>query len=189
MVQLLMKQFLSGKLVRGLLGILGLTATVGGPVPATTPAIAAFASNGCSVFPEGSSFACCYVHDMKYWQGGTLSERRRADLALHQCVVDVTGGNYFASGLMYAAVSIFGLPGIPTRVQWGYGWADSRQVSYSPLTPAERAQVDARKQELCRAFTPSPEPDKYVVDGEHWIRADDARQLCPSLGTGSVRSK
>lgn len=175
-----MKQFLGVRLVRGLLALFGLTATVGGPVPASVPTISAFTSNGCSVFPEGDAFGCCYVHDMAYWQGGTAAERRRADLALHRCVVDVTG-NYVESGLMYAAVSLFGLPGVPSRVQWGYGWADSRQISYKPLTPAERAQVELRRQELCRAYAPGPVPDRVLVDSKHWIRAVDAIQLCPAL--------
>ena len=175
-----MKKFFAGKLVRGVLAVLGLTATVGGPVPKNPPAISAFTSNGCSVFPEGDSFACCYVHDMVYWQGGTASDRRRADLALHQCVVNITG-NYLASGMMYTAVSLFGMPGVPTRVKWGYGWGDTRQEGYAALTNAELALVDTRKQELCRTYTPGPSSDKYLVDGKHWIRASDARQMCPGL--------
>jgi hypothetical protein len=184
-----MKGFFGDRLVRGVLAVIGLTTTVGGPVPAHPPAISAFVSNGCSVFPENDTYACCYMHDMAYWQGGTLSERRRADLALHQCVVDVTGGNYVESGLIYAAVSIFGLPGIPTRVQWGYGWGDSRQTSYNALTPAEHALAESRKQDLCHGFTAGPDPDKYLVDSKHWIRATDARPLCPSLAPGGARQK
>jgi len=175
-----MREFFGGKLVRGVLAVLGLTATVGGPPPTPPLRLSAFVSNGCSVFPEGDTFACCYVHDMAYWEGGTASDRRRADLNLHQCVAGLTG-NYVESGLMYVAVSLFGLPGVPTRVQWGYGWDDSRQVGYAALTPAEQALVASRKQELCLAYTPGPDPDKVMVDGEHWIRASDAKQLCPGL--------
>ena len=173
-----MKEFFGDKLVKGALGLLGLTATIGGVMPKTPPMLAQFSSNGCSVFPDGDTFACCYVHDMAYWAGGTAAERRRADLNLHQCVVDVTGRNYVASGVMYAAVSIFGLPGVPTRVRWGYGWGDSRQVSYNALTSSERTQLHARQQELCRNFTTGPEPGKVWVDGAHWIRAKDAELMC-----------
>ena len=173
-----MKEFFGEKLVRGVLTLLGLTVTVGGVLPKSPPMLAPFSSNGCSVFPEGDTFACCYVHDMAYWAGGTASDRRRADLNLHQCVVDVTGRNYVASGIMYTAVSIFGLPGVPTRVRWGYGWGDSRQVSYNALTPPELAQVHARKQELCRNFTTGSEPQKVWVDAGHWIRAKDADVMC-----------
>jgi hypothetical protein len=176
-----MKEFFAGRLVRGVLAMFGLTATVGGPAPTGPPAIRAFTSNGCSVFPEGDAFACCYVHDMAYWQGGTASDRRRADLALHQCVASVTG-NYVESGLMYGAVSLFGLPGVPTRVRWGYGWGDSRQTRYNPLTPAEQALLDQRKHELCGTYKPARDPDKILVDDRRWIRSIDARRLCPGLG-------
>lgn len=173
-----MKEFFGEKLVKGVLGLLGLTATVGGVLPKSPPMLAPFVSNGCSVFPEGDTFACCYVHDMAYWAGGTIADRRRADLSLHQCVVDVTGRNYVASGVMYAAVTIFGLPGVPTRVRWGYGWGDSRQVSYNALTAAERTQLDTRQQELCRTFRTGPQPERVWVDAEHWIRARDAELMC-----------
>jgi hypothetical protein len=162
--------------------MLGLTATVGGGVPPSSPpSISAFKSTGCSVFPDGNAYGCCYVHDMAYWEGGTAADRRRADLALHQCVVNVTGWNYASSGLMYAAVTIFGLPGVPTRVKFGYGWGDSRPVGYHALTPEERALVDARKQELCKSYTPAPDPEKVLVDNVHWIRAGDARSMCAAL--------
>jgi len=176
------KQFFGEKLVKGVLAVMGLTAVVGGGVPPKSPPqLSAFKSNGCSVFPQGSADACCYIHDMAYWQGGTQAERRQADLALHQCVVNVTGYNYIASGLIYSAVSIFGLPGIPTRVQWGYGWGDTRQVSYNPLTTAERSIVDARKQELCKTYSFGPDPERVVVDAERWIRSADAKAMCATL--------
>lgn len=176
-----MKEFFGAKLVRGVLAVMGLTTVVGGVPPTSPPQLSVFKSNGCSVFPEGSVDACCYVHDMTYWQGGTSSERRQADLALHQCVAQVTGRNYVASGLIYSAVSIFGLPGVPTRVKWGYGWGDTRQVGYNPLTASERALVDAHKQELCKSYTIGSDPDRVLVDGERWIRATDARSMCAAL--------
>jgi hypothetical protein len=175
------KTFFGVRLCRAVLAVVGLTATVGGPVPNATPSLGAFASNGCSVFPDsGATFGCCYVHDFSYFAGGTAAERRRADRGLRRCVAEVTG-DPVTSGIMYLGVSLFGLPGVPTRVQWGYGWADSRQVSYTALSPDEQTQVDARKQELCRAFTPVPNTDVYLIDGAHRIRAVDARRMCPGF--------
>jgi hypothetical protein len=172
------KAFFGDRFVRAVLAVVGLTATVGGPVPDATPTLSAFSSNGCSVFPDGDTFGCCFVHDMAYWRGGTAAERRRADRGLEQCVADVTG-THVIGGVVYLGVALFGLPGVPTRVQWGYGWEDSRQVSYAALTPGEQSQVDARKQEVCRTLTPNPDTGAYMVDDKHWIRASDARQMCP----------
>jgi hypothetical protein len=173
-----MKPFFGDRFVRAVLAVVGLTATVGGPIPDSTPKLGAFTSNGCSVFPDGDTFGCCYIHDLAYWSGGTAADRRRADRRLEQCVADVTG-NHAIGGVMYLGVTLFGLPGVPTRVQWGYGWEETRQTSYAPLSADERAQVDARKQELCRTFVRKPDTGNYAIDGRHWIRAVDARLMCP----------
>ncbi len=191
-----MKELFADRLVRAIFAATGLIATVGGPRPVSAPKLEAFASNGCSVFPDGNTFGCCYVHDMAYWKGGTAAERRKADRALEQCAADVTHnpvignpviahqkiGNHVVGGLMYVAVSLFGLPGVPTRVEWGYGWGETRQVGYHPLTPTELEQVDARKQDACRALTPDPAAKRYMIDTTHWIREGDVQQICaPSL--------
>ncbi|HEX5069427.1 MAG TPA: hypothetical protein VFV78_04360 [Vicinamibacterales bacterium] len=174
----------------------GLVTTVGGPPPKAAPTLPPFISNGCSVFPDGNAYGCCYVHDFSYWVGGTQADRRRADRALEQCVADVTGnpvigndlvGNHVVGGLMYVAVSLFGLPGVPTRVNWGYGWGDTRQTSYAALTPNERSQAEARKQEACRTFTRDSGTGRYMIDSVHWLRESDARQLCPALPGSPAR--
>jgi hypothetical protein len=186
-----MKDFFAVRLVRTVFVLTGLVATVGGPKPkAPVPILPPFVSNGCSVFPDGNAYGCCYVHDMAYWVGGTAADRRRADRALEQCVADVTGnpvigndlvGNHVVGGLMYLAVSLFGLPGVPTRVQWGYGWGDTRQISYEPLTPAEQSEADARKQDACRTLTRDAVSGRYMIDTVHWIRETDAHQMCPAV--------
>jgi hypothetical protein len=172
-----MKPFFGDRVVRAVLAVVGLTTTVGGPVPDATPKLGTFTSNGCSVFPDGDTFGCCYIHDLAYWSGGTAADRRHADRALEQCVADVTG-NHAIGGVMYLGVTLFGLPGVPTRVQWGYGWGESRQTSYAALKPHERAQVNARKRELCGTFTRDADTGRYMTDGTHWIREVDARQMC-----------
>jgi hypothetical protein len=176
-----MKTWFGAKFYRAVFAVVGLTTTVGGPVPTTAPVLGVFTSNGCSVFPDGGEvFGCCYVHDFSYFVGGTAADRRRADRALHRCVTDVTG-DHVTSGVMYLGVTLFGLPGVPTRVQWGYGWSTTRQTGYAPLAPVERAQVDARRQEVCRAFTRQASTGDYLIDGTHRIRAADARTLCPGF--------
>ena len=180
-----MKAFFADRLVRAVLTVTGLITTVGGPVPQKPPTIQAFSSNGCSVFPDGDTFGCCYVHDMAYWSGGTAAERRKADRALELCVADVS--NHVVGGIIYAAVTIFGTPGVPTRVQWGYGWDDTRQVGYAALTPVEQAQVDARKQDACKTLTLDANAGRYMIDATHWLRDVDVRQICPALPAAPAR--
>ena len=180
-----MKDFFADRLVRALFVVTGLITTVGGPVPNTPPKLEAFSSNGCSVFPDGPTYGCCYVHDMAYWAGGTAAERRKADRALELCAGDVS--NHVVGGIMYAAVTIFGTPGVPTRVQWGYGWEDSRQIGYSELTRAERDQVDARKQDACKTLTLDADSGRYMIDSTHWIRDVDFQQLCAATSASPVR--
>ena len=43
--------------------------------PAAAAELADFTSDGCSLFPEGSHYGCCYVHDVAYWPGGTADAR------------------------------------------------------------------------------------------------------------------
>lgn len=176
-----MKEFFADRLVRAVFAWTGLIATVGGPVPMTPAKLQPFVSNGCSVFPDGDTYGCCYVHDMAYWAGGTQADRRKADRALEQCAADVTGYGsvgHAVGGIMYAAVTIFGAPGVPTKVKWGYGWEDTRQISYNALTPAEQDQVTARKQDACKTLTPDPDSGRYRIDDTHWLRAVDFQQMC-----------
>jgi hypothetical protein len=180
-----LKELFGERLVRALFVVTGLITTVGGPIPTTAPKLQAFSSNGCSVFPDGDTFGCCYVHDMAYWAGGTGADRRKADRALEQCVADVS--NHVVGGIIYAAVTIFGTPGVPTRVQWGYGWDDTRQIGYAALTPVEREQVDTRKQDACKTLALDADTGRYMIDTTHWLRDVDVRQICPTLPVPPAR--
>jgi hypothetical protein len=99
-----------------------------------------FSSDGCS---GGMSWAwravtgrgppwegCCVTHDRAYWAGGTRDDRRAADRALRRCVI-ATACEYALMGerliialawLIWAAVRIGGVPWLPTRYRWGFGW-------------------------------------------------------------------
>jgi hypothetical protein len=54
---------------------------------------------------------CCVVHDRAYYYGGTREEKRAADEAF----------GVLLGSTMQIAVSIGGLPYLPTSYRWGYG--------------------------------------------------------------------
>lgn len=89
-----------------------------------------FTSDGCS---GGMSFAwrlvfrkpppweaCCFIHDIAYWKGGTKEERRKADERLYY---DVVGNGYpIIAYLMWISVRLGGHPAFPFPWRWGYGY-------------------------------------------------------------------
>ena len=130
------------RLLPGCLPMFALLATTACASPA---AIAPFASDGCSEFPNALAphkilwLGCCVQHDKTYWQGGTYKERRQADDVLQRCVAAV--GQPDIARLMLAGVRVGGSPYWPMRYRWGYGWPWPR--GYAALTPEERAQAQA----------------------------------------------
>lgn len=97
-----------------------------------------FFFDGCSsIAPEGTLedpalwCECCLEHDVKYWKGGTWTDRRNADLDLMDCVAEKSGSN--ALGLMYyLGVRMGGSPFFLTPYRWGYGWEFGRGTNPSP---------------------------------------------------------
>ena len=124
--------------------------------------LAAFTSDGCSLFPDSSPLStadwceCCFQHDIAYWRGGTIEQRKQADNALKQCVLEKTGNGSLAN-LMYEGVRFGGSPYFPNWYRWGYGWGYSRK--YQTLSELENATADrllqkyfeAGKREICPA--------------------------------------
>ena len=112
--------------------------------------ISLFATDGCSVFPDGtpahkSLWAhCCIAHDIAYWQGGTYDQRLAADKQLEQCVAQV--GEPEIAQFMLAGVRVGGSPYFPTSYRWGYGWPYPR--GYKALTKDEIKQVQQSLQSL-----------------------------------------
>ncbi len=108
--------------------------------------LAAFTSDGCSLFPDGTVQEgqkwcdCCLQHDMAYWRGGTEEERLKADEALRDCVVEKTRDTALAD-TMYLAVRAGGHPAFPTWYRWAYGWSYGR--AYKPLTDPEKERAHA----------------------------------------------
>jgi hypothetical protein len=123
---------------------------------AAAPALKDFASDGCSLFPDGNTrdphlwCDCCYQHDLAYWRGGTQDDRLHADEQLRACVNAKTGDAALAQ-TMFVGVRSGGAPVFPTGYRWGYGWNYGR--GYAPLSTAEQHLVDevlARMQKLQR---------------------------------------
>ncbi len=90
-----------------------------------------FSSDGCSQFPDGTWTqqdlwcGCCITHDIAYWQGGNRKQKKQADQALRQCVLEKTDNKLLADA-MYYGVTVGGSPVFPTWYRWGYGWRYGR---------------------------------------------------------------
>jgi hypothetical protein len=122
--------------------------------------LADFESDGCSLYPDSNFISkrdwceCCFEHDIAYWKGGTAAERRAADIALKECVLERTGNRARAEA-MYAGVRAGGSPYFYNWYRWGYGWDYGRK--YRQLTEAEQALAarkleayfDAREGQMC----------------------------------------
>lgn len=104
-----------------------------------------FHSDGCSLFPDASLISwhdwceCCFAHDIAYWQGGTVAERKAADQRLHDCVKDKTENSALAR-MMYEGVRFGGSPYFYNWYRWGYGWGYDRK--YQALTGTEQQQAE-----------------------------------------------
>ncbi len=102
-----------------------------------------FVSDGCSAFPDGTMtekqlwLSCCQSHDYAYWKGGTYDERLKSDKELRVCVSKV--GDSRIALLMMAGVRVGGIPYLPTKFRWGYGWSYPR--FYGSLSTEELKQV------------------------------------------------
>lgn len=83
-----------------------------------TTGLADFKSDRCSMFPDGSYYSCCYLHDVAYWPGGTAEARELADKSLRDCVSGITH-NEASAEAMYNGVRVGGVPGLRTPYRWG----------------------------------------------------------------------
>ena len=136
-----------------LLGLLGSWGCQEVKVANPTPELADFASDGCSMFIDGTFEKpelwkeCCLLHDMAYWRGGTEEERKQADLAFKACVEKKTEDPLLAN-LMYEAVRAGGAPHFPTWYRWGYGWPVGR--GYKALSEEEENLADQKLEAFLR---------------------------------------
>jgi len=145
--------------------------------------LADFKSDGCSMFPDGNYYSCCYLHDVAYWPGGTAEAREIADNSLRACILGITRNEALAKA-MYKGVRVGGGPGLPTHYRWGYGWPFPYRKGYAPLTPEEQKQVAEKTQTLCKTIRLNPSTGGFVVmiaNVSREINATQARQICPGL--------
>jgi len=112
--------------------------------------LADFSSDGCSQFPDGTLTQqdlwcdCCITHDIAYWQGGNRQQKKQADEALRQCVLQKTDNKLLAD-TMYYGVTLGGSPVFPVWYRWGYGWRYGR--GFQSLNEYEQQQVTSKLQQ------------------------------------------
>jgi hypothetical protein len=98
-----------------------------------------FTTDLCTHYPNYSKAGiprpytqCCFRHDLEYWIGGTISDRKRADRNLRNCFRDM--GYNLRSRMVFPAVRVFGKP------YWGYAWRDLKP-SYWEITPDQKEKI------------------------------------------------
>lgn len=121
---------------------------------ARTVRLKPFASDGCSLFPDGDSrsgswCACCVEHDFAYWKGGPDGERRAADSALGECILARTGDSTLARAV-YLGTRAGGSSYFPTWYRWGYGWPYGAPGVNSPPDSARADEIRKRAAALDR---------------------------------------
>jgi hypothetical protein len=146
------------------------------------PEIREFKSNGCSLFPDGEYFGCCFVHDFAYWAGGTFDERRTADRLMRNCIMEVSTGRTRAI-FMWGMARIFGFPDLPTGFRWGHGWPFAHRTNYSELLPPEREQVEDTRRGICQGLTHDAARGVYLFEGDKIIRLREYQRFCPVGGS------
>ena len=162
---------------------LTLCLSLGACRPASAADLADFKSDGCSMFPDGNYYGCCYLHDVAYWPGGTAEARELADKSLRACVLEITRNRVLAE-TMYRGVRVGGGPGRRTQYRWCYGWPFPYRKEYAPLTPEEQNQVVEKTRTLCKTIRLNPSTGGFVIlvaDVNREISARQARQICHDL--------
>ena len=103
-----------------------------------------FVTDYCTLYVEGTRAQpnlwrhCCIEHDLYFWSGGSLEEKKLADLGLKSCVAK-TGATTQAV-LIYAAVVIGGHSPVHIKDKaWGNAWGE--RTRYLSLTESEIAQA------------------------------------------------
>jgi hypothetical protein len=82
-----------------------------------------YASDNCSLFPDGNYADCCVAHDKDYFFGGTKAERKASDQRLKQCVLSKGSGwqRKFLANAIYLGVRVGGVGFLRAPFSWGFG--------------------------------------------------------------------
>lgn len=124
------------------------------------PQLKALYSNGCSL-PDTLSQKvyedCCFEHDVSYWQGGSLEDKRKADTDLANCI-RAQGAFDLTAGGWQVVLQNFAMP------NWGSGWEPRRPNK--PLTANEKKLISDKLREGFRQVA--------IID------TDSVRMKCPT---------
>ncbi len=108
------------------------------------PDLKPFATDYCTLYVEGTHEQpnlwrhCCVEHDLYFWAGGSLDDKKATDLRLKECVKK-TGANIQAV-LIYTAVVIGGHSPVHIKAkQWGNTWEN--RPRYLSLTETETSEA------------------------------------------------
>ena len=142
---------------------------------ATATATVAFVSNGCSGFREARFFSCCFTHDLTFWAGGNRGDRRRADLALRQCLIDISHNKYVAN-LGYFLVVLWTGVGEVWDTGWARAWRGTGHGRYDSLSSGQKLVVAAQRKRVCDGLRLNPETGRYRVDDS----TDPVREVWPA---------
>jgi hypothetical protein len=138
--------------------------------PAGAADLKDFTSDGCSLFPDGTISdraqwcECCLRHDIAYWQGGTEEERKEADAALRDCVLERTGDKALAE-TMHLGVRAGGHPVFPAWYRWAYGWPYGR--GYKTLNDEEQKSVRTKLTDYEKDHPGGYCSEKHVPSGKN----------------------
>ena len=103
-----------------------------------------FTSDGCSLFPDGNIkdrglwCQCCLVHDIAYWQGGTKEDRKHADEALRDCVLERTRNKALAN-MIHKGVRGAAIPHSPPGIAGDTGGTTARDMLHSRIRKSGRS--------------------------------------------------
>ena len=112
---------------------------IGAQLKASEAKLTAFETDGCTLFVDGPTSSpalwkhCCVDHDLRYWFGGTVNDRDKADFRLKECVQKVAGATW--GSIIYNGVRVGHYSPIKNKYRWGWGWTPKREKS--PLTSEE----------------------------------------------------
>jgi len=139
-----------------------------------------FVSDGCTLVPRQApevlnlSEDHCYIHDFRYWRGGTRKERLEADRELRDSVRN--SGKPLLAEATFLTVRVAGAPWFPTPWRWGFGWKGYHKP-YGELTEEERKMV--------RAKTAVPQSDLNLEKLRRNARLDRENPADPSAASRS----
>ncbi len=119
---------------------LGAFAQITSDVPKETLVVPAnFVGDGCSSFPDGDYFDCCFEHDKAYYAGGSWTKRWRADKKLYKCVAAKKGFHHkLLAPVMWLGVRAFAVSFLPTPFRWGFGKDLQKKAKNTNAVPNDK---------------------------------------------------